>query len=212
MTDRDIRIVTLRNVLYCSPNEQSDLRRIRNEPSIRSAMYAEHEISADEHLSWLSKLASEKRQRVYAVFDSTVGLAGAVGLANIDMENLKADWAFYLSPAARGGLGSFLEFSFLDYVFDVVGIEKLNCEVLAFNDAVIRMHKSFGFIEEGKRRGNAAKSEVRVDAVLLGMLRDEWKGNRAQVQASYANLFERFRMAPPLSQLPDIPDKGRILP
>ena len=76
------------------------------------------------------------------------------------------------------GLGSVVEFWMLDYAFDVAGLEKLNCEVLAMNSAVVKMHQKFGFEVEGVRRQNVVKDGVRVDVVLLGINREEWLSKR----------------------------------
>jgi RimJ/RimL family protein N-acetyltransferase len=52
--------------------------------------------------------------------------------------------------SARGGLGAAIEASFIDFAFDTLGIEKLNCEVIEGNDTVVKLHKRFLFCDEDK--------------------------------------------------------------
>lgn len=61
-------------------------------------------------------------------------------------------------------------------------IEKLNCEVLETNPAVIKMHQKFGFELEGVRRKNILKDGSRIDVVLLGITKEEWKDKRPALE------------------------------
>jgi RimJ/RimL family protein N-acetyltransferase len=66
--------------------------------------------------------------------------------------------------------------------FEEMGITKLNCEVLETNPSVIKLHKKFGFVEEGIRRKNIIKNNARVDVHLLGLLKDEWSKVKPRMQ------------------------------
>ena len=91
--------------------------------------------------------------------------------------NQRCYWAFYVAdPSARGkGVGSFVEYWILQHVFDELGLNKLCCEVLASNEAVTNMHKSFGFQQEGLYREHIIKGGQALDVVALAMLRQEWE-------------------------------------
>ena len=101
-----------------------------------------------------------------------------------------ADWAFYLNPdfLTAKGLGTLMEFHFLNYVFSNFEIEKLNCEVLEINPSVIKLHKKFGFTEEGIRRNNIIKDNSRIDVHLLGILKEEWN----QIKTKFTKIIERL--------------------
>jgi RimJ/RimL family protein N-acetyltransferase len=70
----------------------------------------------------------------------------------------------------------------------VAGLEKLNCEVLQSNPAVISLHQKFGFSVEGVRRQNVIKDNVRVDVVMLGITRQEWAARRPKMEDVMARL------------------------
>ncbi|TDV71968.1 UDP-4-amino-4,6-dideoxy-N-acetyl-beta-L-altrosamine N-acetyltransferase [Pseudomonas sp. LP_7_YM] len=165
-----------------SPAIQSAVRALRNQEDVRKFMYTSHEISPQEHEAWISSLAGNPRQSIFvAMFDSE--LAGVVSLSAINATQKTADWAFYLDARQQGkGLGGRVEFWLLDHAFNEAGLEKLNCEVLETNPAVVKMHQKFGFSIEGVRRKNVIKDGVRVDVVLLGITREEWLERRPLIE------------------------------
>ena len=179
------------DILDCDPGVQARVRELRNHPDVRRFMYSSHEISAGEHDSWLASLSGNARQQVFVVcLDERV--AGIVSLNAINATHRTADWAFYLDPALQGqGLGSLVEFWLLDHAFETVGLHKLNCEVLESNQAVVKMHRKFGFAIEGVRRRNILKDDERIDVVLLGITREEWAQQRPRMLAVVERLGRR---------------------
>lgn len=171
------------------------LRDVRNEHGVRKWMYADHLIDVNEHLSWLAGLKQSSNKHAFAVLDDKGSPLGLVSLSSIDSKNKKADWAFYLAESARGGLGAAIEFHFLDFVFDILKIEKLNCEVIAGNDAVIKMHNKFLFEEEGIRRCNVIKYGTRKDVFLLGLAKGDWTAGRPLVYERYARIIDKFSIS-----------------
>jgi RimJ/RimL family protein N-acetyltransferase len=154
-------------------------------------MYTDHEIGAQEHKEWLERTIGRDDVEMFAVI--LVGaIVGAVGLTSIAPAQRRSDWVFYLSCSVRGeafgatndglfalALLSALEFKFLNWAFGDKGLHKLNGEVLRFNEAVIALHKKFGFSEEGVRRDHIFRNGEWIDAVLLGMTEEEWSDRSA---------------------------------
>lgn len=154
---------------------------IRNEQSVRQNMYTNHEISLKEHENWLRSLSQSSNSRFFAVMRNGV-VIGGVGLSGINTAHSRADWAYYISSSVRGrGIGSALEFKFLDYVFSQEKLNKLNCEVIAWNASVVKLHKKFGFVEEGTRRAHVSRDGETSDVILLGITADEWKQTRGKL-------------------------------
>ena len=106
-----------------------------------------------------------------------------VGLANLyDIEpaNRKAAWAYYLAePSTRGqGIGAVVEYQVIEHVFGVLGLAKLWCEVLGGNEAVWKLHESFGFRREALFRQLVVKAGQAMDVVGLGLLAEDWAAVR----------------------------------
>jgi RimJ/RimL family protein N-acetyltransferase len=81
-------------------------------------MYTDHVITADEHDRWLAGALGDAG-RTYWIIEAEGAPAGLANLYDIDPDNRRAAWAYYLAaPAARGhGVGAFVEFLVLEHVF-----------------------------------------------------------------------------------------------
>ncbi|QKF52440.1 UDP-4-amino-4,6-dideoxy-N-acetyl-beta-L-altrosamine N-acetyltransferase [Pseudomonas graminis] len=178
-------------ILELPVDQQAHVRQLRNQPDVRKFMYTDHEISEAEHLSWLETLRASSRQQVFVVLIEGAA-AGVVSLSAINTTHRTADWAFYLDTTLQGkGLGSQVELWMLDHAFGAVALEKLNCEVLEINPAVIKMHQKFGFVIEGVRRENIIRDGKRVGVVLLGITKTEWQTQRPKVLAAVERIAGR---------------------
>lgn len=188
------RRVILRPIEACTVEQQEALRQLRNHPAIRGAMYTDHIISPEEHAGWIQGLGGDGRRRVFIVLTPEGEACGLVSVTAIDLAHRRADWAFYLAPEARGGLGAALEYALIEFVFESLGLEKLNCEVLETNPAVVRMHGRFLFHEEGFRRSNVLKDGHRIGVHFLGLTREDWRAGREDVRAGLRDVFDRFEI------------------
>ena len=174
-----VRALELRPIDQLTHAQQMQLLTMRNQPEVRNNMYTSHVISKDEHANWVQGLEGDESREFFGVFLDGE-LIGAISLNDISRANHRADWAFYLDANRQGGgIGSALEFKFLEYAFEK--LEKLNCEVLEFNEPVIKLHKKFGFKEEGVRRRHIERDGQYYDIVLLGITADEWRASRARL-------------------------------
>jgi RimJ/RimL family protein N-acetyltransferase len=72
------------------------------------------------------------------------------------------------------GIGSKVEYNVLQYVFETLKLNKLNCTVFPFNESVIKMHEGFGFRREAYFRQHVLKDGVYYDVVGLALLKSEW--------------------------------------
>lgn len=185
--------VVLREINQCTSEQKVAVRDIRNQDSVRRSMYTDHEIGLDEHLKWVTRLKDDKKQIVFVVLVEEV-VSGVVSVNAIDRSHKKSDWAFYLSEKVRGGLGAALEFSLLDFVFNVLLLEKLNCEVIETNEAVVKMHKKFCFVEEGFRRENIEKEGGRVGVFFLGITKSDWLEGKSSVREKYQPVLNKFNI------------------
>lgn len=167
---------------------------IRNEEGVRKWMYTDHEISVDEHLGWVERLKTDDTQIAFAVLGEDGNPLGLVSVNAINRKHARADWAYYLTDGARGGLGAALEYSFINFVFDDLDIVKLNCEVIEGNDAVVKMHKKFLFQEEGFRQSNIHKGNERLGVHFLGLTKDEWFSGRCDVYERYKSTLQKFSL------------------
>lgn len=186
-----MQTVILRNIARCDEAQQQAIRHIRNQPSVRRSMFTDHEITPEEHRSWLERTRNDPNQGFFVVLlDDQV--SGAVSISALDRLHKKADWAFYLDENQRGGLGAAIEYALINHAFDQLELEKLNCEVLETNPAVVRMHGKFGFEKEGFRRSNIIKEGERIGVHFLGLTRADWSSRRNDVEETHRPVLDRF--------------------
>lgn len=172
-------MISLRDV---NPSDKETIRAWRNMPEVGKYMYSDHVITPEEHDAWFERIMKDRTCKYWIIACDSEDV-GLVNLYALDQRNRRCYWAFYIiSPNVRGkGVGSFAEYSVFKYVFDELRLNKLCCEVLAFNEAVIEMHKSFGFVQEGVFRKHVFKGEQAHDVVCLGLLREEWEANKGHL-------------------------------
>ena len=175
-----------------TPDDSDRLLAWRNLAEVARWMYSDHEISRAEHDRWFAGIAGDATRK-YWIIELDGEPVGLANLADISPVNRKASWAYYLaSPAVRGkGVGAFVEVFVLDHAFRDLALNKLCCEVLLENEAVWKMHESFGFQREALYRDHVWKSGAAHDVVGLAILAPDWaKVRETSVERLRARGFE----------------------
>lgn len=183
--------VIMRPLTKCSTDQKKAVRDIRNQESVRKAMYSDHKISLKEHLAWVDRLEVDEQQIVFVVLLEGK-VSGAVSINALDRFHKRSDCTFYLAQIARGGLGTALEFNLINFAFTDLKLEKLNCEVIENNSIGLNMHKKFSFVEEGFRRSNIKKEGVRLGVHFLGLTRGDWLISCDKIYQKYRLVLEKF--------------------
>ena len=159
------------------------VRRWRMLPEITRYMYTDPEITAEDQKNWHEKVSASPSDRVWIV-ELTDGAipVGLLSLSDIDFTHKRACWAYYIADdRARGkGLAKSLELNIYAYVFEVMGLNRLWCEVLSFNDRVVAIHEKFGSKVEGVLRQHICKNGEWFDLVRMAVLADDWGAIKRQ--------------------------------
>ncbi len=168
--------VTLRAV---REDDRARLLAWRNDPAVSAYMYTDHVITSAEHDRWFNGIEANTRA-AYWVIEVDGAPVGVANLADIQREHQRCAWAYYLaSPTVRGlGVGSYVEFWMIEHVFGDLGLEKLWCEVLLSNEAVWKLHMTYGFQREALFRRHVVRGGVPHDVVGLGLLASDWPALR----------------------------------
>ena len=161
------------------PGDRDRLLAWRNQPDVARWMYSDQRIAADMHARWFEAALVDPRRR-YWVIEADGKPVGLANLYDLAPEHGRASWAYYLAdPSTRGqGIGAYVEYWVIEHVFGDLGLNKLWCEVLLENEAVWRLHQSFGFVREAHYRDHVWKAGRFQDVVGLGLLADDWASVR----------------------------------
>jgi RimJ/RimL family protein N-acetyltransferase len=118
----------------------------------------------------------EDEAALFSVVDLAGGeLAGSASLWGIDPHNRNGHLGMSLLPGVRGrGLGTDTVRVLCHYGFVVRGLNRLQIETLADNNAMIRAAEAAGFVLEGTLRKAAWVLGEFADEVVYGQLAADW--------------------------------------
>jgi RimJ/RimL family protein N-acetyltransferase len=104
-------------------------------------------------------------------------LAGDALLWGVDQHNRSAHLGIALRPSYRGrGLGTDVVRVLCRYGFETRGLQRLQVDTLADNEAMLRSATQAGFTREGVLRQADWVNGAFLDEVILGQLAAEWFG------------------------------------
>jgi len=124
----------------------------RNHPDVRAASLHQHVISAQEHRSWWASTMSDPSRRVL-IYEREDNPSGVVTFFDHDLATQSASWGYYLDVVGLDERGQTLLAWFevqrqaVQYAFDELGLDVLEGEVLASNQAVRRLNRRQRFAE-----------------------------------------------------------------
>lgn len=131
------------------------------DPPQLSAMLDETRATPPLRLCWMAERDGAPIGHLQIGFDWRNGVARLARVA--------------VAPSARGrGYAKPMIALALDEAFGRPGIERVELNVYPFNAPALRVYRSLGFVEEGRRRSSVRVGSERWDTVHMGMLRDEW--------------------------------------
>ena len=173
-------------------DDAEQVRQWRTHPDVAQYMYTQPTITPEQQEAWVKKVLVDESRR-YWIIEMAGDPVGLANIVDIDRVNHKCSWAFYLADdRTRGrGVGGVVEFAVLEYVFGALKLNKLCCEVLQSNEGVIKLHKSFGFMQEGLARHHVFIEGEPRDVVQLAMLAEDWDSVRSKARTRLERLESR---------------------
>ena len=102
---------------------------------------------------------------------------GIVSLMNVSEANASAELSIIVghSEDRHHGYGAEAIAVLLDYAFGERGLNRVGLSVFEFNEDAIAAYEKLGFREEGRLRGALRRDDVFHDAILMSILRQEWR-------------------------------------
>lgn len=175
--------------------EEDDLLLVlswRNQPSIRTAMYTEHEISLEEHQRWFQRTQEAGYAGKHYLCCCDKVPFGVVNFTDISRQHHRLHWGFYMGAAKRPpGGATAMGFLALREAFETLGIHKVIGEVLGNNAKSLRYHQRLGFLQEGLFKEHVFKAqEGYVDVICFGYLVGRWAQQKKRLLAELEDSFQ----------------------
>lgn len=158
---------------------KSDMEQLmywRMLPDVTRYMYTDPKITIEGQKKWYESISADSTKK-YWIINVDEDDVGLLGFYNIDTVNHRCEWAYYLaSPSVRGkGIGKSVELNAQQYVFEILNLNKLCCEVFTWNDIVINIHKKYGSVIEGTRKNHIYKNGEVHDILEMAILKGDWE-------------------------------------
>jgi RimJ/RimL family protein N-acetyltransferase len=107
-------------------------------------------------------------------------LLGSVILHSLDWRHRRGELGYWLVPAGRGrGLATRALRLALAWMFEELGLERAEIATTPDNEPSLAVARRLGFVEEGLLRGRDVEDGQRVDVVVYGLLRADWRRSRS---------------------------------
>jgi RimJ/RimL family protein N-acetyltransferase len=136
-------------------------------PSAVERMFDSRELSSTDH-----SFAIHRR-------GNTAPL-GVISLMNVSESNSSADLSIIVGRREHRdrGYGAEAISLILDYAFEELDLNRVALSVFEFNEAAISTYERLGFRGEGRLRQAVRRDGREYDAILMSLLRDEWREER----------------------------------
>jgi len=183
--------IFLKPLIYCSVEQLLSILEIRNDESVRQHMLTSDLILEQHWFNYLLGLRQNKNIFHLGVFNRNGLVIGVIEVNEINFLNKTALWAIYLASDYRQGLGAVLEFYMMDYLFNEIGLEKIECTVLETNPAVLKMHLKFGYEIEGIKKNHVQRDLSRLNLYLLGLNKNRWLSTKVGLYSRYHKFIDK---------------------
>jgi RimJ/RimL family protein N-acetyltransferase len=149
----------------------------RDDPDLGRLLGLEDDVAEDdalERIDGMPEAALEGRFLELAVQTPDLPFAGSVTVLGVSERHRRCEIGYWLVREARGqGVGRRAIGLLVDWLFDEVGMERIEIQTFPDNEAAQGLARSLGFVEEGVMRARNLERGVRVDLALFALLRDE---------------------------------------
>lgn len=146
----------------------------RNSERIRTCMLSEELLVWEQHRRWFERIKNDDRN-AYLIYEYDQVPSGLVYFNDINRAHGLGTWGFYLGREdLPKGTGTRMCLLGLEYAFEVLGIRKVNAEVLENNMPSLKLHRKIGFKQEGLFVNHINKNGILHNLYRFGYFSGDW--------------------------------------
>lgn len=153
-------------------------RALHNDPNVLKMLTDPRQVSLEGQVHWfqgLQKSVSSCR----LVVEKHGEKIGLVRIDQIDPWNFNLCLGMDIVSEHRGqGHARPIYLSLFDFIFDGMGFNRIWLLVAEYNEVARHLYTRLGFKEEGCHRKALYKEGSYFDYILMGVLREEYRGNQ----------------------------------
>jgi RimJ/RimL family protein N-acetyltransferase len=161
------------------PPQRSDIPlflRWVNDPEIRDFVLGTFPWTEKMEEEWFDKVGKDDK-KVTLVIETKEGKPiGTMGIHDINWQSRTGTTGAMIGEKDYwgDGYGTDAKMVLLKYLFDTLGLRRIQSSVIAFNERSLRYSLHCGYKIEGRRREHIFKQGKFWDQVDLGVFRSEW--------------------------------------
>lgn len=135
--------------------------------------------------AWCASLAERTDRIDWAITHGTDEYLGEIVLNELDLVNGNANLRLAMRPGQRGrGFGGEAITLVLAHAFGEppggLGLHRVSLDVLSINPRARMLYESLGFVEEGRLREVYRDGEFWADAIVMGLLEDDYRARQQE--------------------------------
>ncbi|MFW9875910.1 MAG: GNAT family N-acetyltransferase [Candidatus Thorarchaeota archaeon] len=152
-----------------------------NDPEITQNLMAFRPMTRMAEEEWMENLKNRENDIYFSITipneDGTEKLIGNCGIHRIDWKNRVGEVGITIGEKEyqNKGYGTEAMELLIDYAFKTVNLHRIELYTYDFNIGALKSYKKVGFIEEGRRRQFVWINGSYHDAILMGILAEEWE-------------------------------------
>ncbi len=152
-----------------------------NDPEITQYLVIYRPLTQMEEEDWLENLKNRKDTIHFSIVisnkDDSEILIGNCGIHNINWKNRVGETGIVIGEKQYQNKGYGIEAMelLLEYGFVTVNLNRIELHVYDYNSRAIKLYKKLGFTEEGRKRQFMWNKGSYHDAIMMGMLAEEWR-------------------------------------
>ncbi len=152
-----------------------------NDPEITQYLLMYRPLTQMEEEDWLENLKNRQDTISFSIVasndDNSEILIGNCGIHNINWKNRVGEAGITIGEKQyhNKGFGTEAMELLLDYGFNTVNLNRIELFVYEYNTRAINLYKKLGFTEEGRKRQFMWNKGKYHDAIMMGMLAEEWR-------------------------------------
>jgi RimJ/RimL family protein N-acetyltransferase len=156
------------------------LRGFINDPEVLQFSNVYRPISDAQQEAWWKGMTADPNVVWFGIDDITGPVHALVGtccLVDLDMVSRQAELRLRIGDKKAWGrsLGSEACSLLVAFGFQHLNLERIWLRVFAPNERALRLYQKLGFVIEGRLRRAWHFQGVTGDAIVMGLLRDEWR-------------------------------------
>ncbi|MFW9819257.1 MAG: GNAT family N-acetyltransferase [Candidatus Thorarchaeota archaeon] len=151
-----------------------------NDPEITQYLVAYMPMTRMAEEEWMENLKNRDDTIRFSIVipqeDGSEKLIGNCGIHNIDWKNRVAEVGIVIGEKEfqNKGLGTEAMQLLLEYAFNTVNLHRIELYTYAFNQRALKSYSKVGFVEEGRKRQFMWSKGKYYDAIIMGILAEEW--------------------------------------